>query len=333
MMTYASRDHARYDELTAGYALDALDPQDLVDFEAHLPGCARCQDAVARFTDITAALAQTAPAAEPSPDLGDRIMAAVAREPAPAGQARPALAEVPAPADASAGPELTAGTELAAELPAGAELPEGAEELAGPGAAAAAEPPAGPGSSNVRRLHGSPRPADGRRAAQHRTTARSGRPRRPMRVALAGAAAAAALIAGGATYAGLHGGGSAPQMPAAGCAQAQTCREIVLTDASSHTPAARLIIADGTAWLVPSGLKADNTAQQVYVLWQITGGHTPLAVGSFDVHGHLSANHPIRIGALTIPYSGTWAFAVSLEHGRTIPAKPSHPVALGQVPA
>jgi anti-sigma-K factor RskA len=299
MMTYASRDHGRYDELTAGYALDALDPQDLADFEAHLPGCARCQDAVARFTDITAALAQTAPAAEPSPDLGDRIMAAVAREPAPVGQAGPPLAAVPATADAPA----------------------------------EAESPAETGSPSVRRLHGSPRPPAGRRAAQHRTAPRSGRPRRPMRVALAGAAAAAALIAGGATYAGLHGGGSAPQAPAAGCAQARTCREIVLTAASSRTPAARLIIANGTAWLVPSGLKADNTAQQVYVLWQITGGHTPLAVGSFDVRGHLSANHPIRIGALTIPYSGTWAFAVSLEHGRTIPAKPSHPVALGQVPS
>jgi hypothetical protein len=271
MMTYASRDHARYDELTAGYALHALDPQDQADFEGHLPGCAWCQDAVARFTEITADLARIAPPAEPSPDLGDRIMAAVAREPAPAGHAGPPPAEVPAIAE--------------------------------------------------------------RRAARHRTAPRPARPRRPLRVALAGAAAAAALIAGGATYAGLHGGGSVPRMPAAGCAQAQTCREIVLTDASSRTPAARLIIADGTAWLVPSGLKADNAAQQVYVLWQITGGHTPLAVGSFDVRGHLSANHPIRIGALTIPYSGTWAFAVSLEHGRTIPAKPSHPVALGQVPS
>jgi anti-sigma-K factor RskA len=267
MMTYASRDHARYDELTAGYAVHALDPQDQADFEGHLPDCARCQDAVARFTEITAALAQTAPPAEPSADLGGRIMAAVAREPAPAD-----------------------------------------------------------------RLHGSPRPAAQHRGAQHRTAPRSARPR-PLRLALAAAAAAAALIAGGATYAGLQGGGRAPQPPSAGCAQARTCREIVLTDASSRTPAARLIVAAGTAWLVPSGLKADNTAQQVYVLWQITGGHTPLAVGSFDVRGHHSGNHPIRIGALTVPYSGTWAFAVSLEHGRTIPAAPSHPVALGQVPS
>jgi anti-sigma-K factor RskA len=250
MMTDPRREHAPYDELTAGYMLDALGPQDEADFAGHLPDCARCQDAVARFTEITAALAETAPPAEPDPALGERIMAAVAREP-----------------------------------------------------------------------------------AQHRTSPRAGRLRRPLRVAAASVAAAAALIAGGVTYAGLQGGGSVPQPPSAGCAQARTCREIVLTDASSRTPAARLIVADGTAWLVPSGLKADNTAQQVYVLWQITGGHTPLAVGSFDVRGHHPGNHPIRIGALTVPYSGTWAFAVSLEHGRTIPATPSHPVALGQVPS
>jgi anti-sigma-K factor RskA len=283
MMTDSRREHARYDELAAGYALDALDAQDEADFAGHLPDCSRCQDAVARFTEITAALADTAPPAEPSPDLGDRIMAAVAREPAPAGS----------------------------QL----EQPEQAEQ------------PAPSRLAPVRRLHGSPRPA------AHRTSPRSARPRRPLRVAAASAAAAAALITGGATYAGLQGSGGAPQPPSAGCVQARTCREIVLTDASSRAPAARLIVADGTAWLVPSGLKSDNTAQQVYVLWQITGGHTPLAVGSFDVRGQHAGGRPIRVGSLTVPYSGTWAFAVSLEHGRTIPAAPSHPVALGQVPS
>jgi hypothetical protein len=275
MMQDQRREHARYDELTAGYALDALDPQDEADFAVHLADCTRCQDAVARFSEITAALAEVAPAAEPSPDLGDRIMAAVARE--PAREAAPAdLAPAdPAPVD----PAL-----------------------------------AGPAHQRPARLH----PAGPRR------------PRRPLRVIAASVAAAAALIAGGATWAGLQGGGAA-QAPAAGCVLAKTCRQIVLTDAQSHEPAARLIIADGKAWLVPTGLKADNSAQQVYVLWQITGGHTPLAVGSFDVRGHLRAGHPIRVGALAVPYSGTWAFAVSLEHGRTIPATPSHPVALGQV--
>jgi anti-sigma-K factor RskA len=266
MITDPRREHARYDELAAGYALDALDGPDEADFAAHLAGCSRCQDAVDRFTEITAALADTAPPAEPSPDLGLRIMAAAARE--PVGHA-----------------DVNAAARQAA--------------------------PAGPSVQDIRK----------------------NRPRRPLRVAAAAAAAAAALIAGGATYAGLQGSGPAAQPPAAGCVQARTCREIVLTDASTRAPAARLIVADGTAWLVPAGLKADNTAQQVYVLWQITGGHTPLAVGSFDVRGHHAGDRPIRVGSLTVPYSGTWAFAVSLEHGRTIPAAPSHPVALGQVPS
>ena len=82
---------------------------------------------------------------------------------------------------------------------------------------------------------------------------------------------------------------------------------------------------------MPSGLPADDRSRQVYVLWQITGKHTPLAIGSFDVGRHSAA--PIRIGKLAVPYRSTWAFAVSIEHGRTIPASPSRPVALGQVSA
>jgi anti-sigma-K factor RskA len=295
------RDHGRYDELTAGYALDALDPQDEADCAAHLPGCDRCQDAVARFAEITAALAQAAPAAEPSPALGPRIMAAVAREPVPAGPGfghEAAGADPGGPAEASANPALPADPARGAAEPARA----------------------GPARVN---------PAHRRRGRLQ--PGRPGRPRRPLRVIAAGVAAAAALIAGGVTWAGLMGGSGPPQPPAASCVQAGTCRQIVLTSAVSHAPAGRVIIADGTAWLVPAGLKADNTARQVYVLWQITGGHTPLAVGSFDVRS--GGRRPIRIGALAVPYSRTRAFAVSLEHGRAIPATPSHPVALGQTPS
>ncbi|MGH3398353.1 MAG: hypothetical protein ACRDPO_27070, partial [Streptosporangiaceae bacterium] len=117
--------------------------------------------------------------------------------------------------------------------------------------------------------------------------------------------------------------------PAAGCVHAGSCREVVLTAVGSTAPAARLIVMNGTAWLVPSGLPADNPARQVYVLWQITAGHVPLALGSFDVARH--GDQPIRIGALAVPLPGTRAFAVSRERGRTIPATPSRPVALGQV--
>jgi anti-sigma factor RsiW len=269
-VTDPPREHTPYDELAAGHALHALDPQDERQFLAHLPGCPRCQATVSDFTEITAALADDWPdagpspqLAGPSPQLGERIMAAVTQAPAP-GLAEP-------------GP--------AAEQPA-------------------AEPAA-------------------------TVTGLAERRRRRLRTYVASVAAAAVLITGGLVWGIRSGSGGGAAGPAAGCVRAGTCHQIELTGARSHAPAAKVIVTGRTAWLIPSGLPADNTARQVYVLWQITGAHTPLPVGSFDVRGHTSG--PVRIGALAVPYRGTWAFAVSLEHGRTIPATPSRPVALGQV--
>ena len=68
-------------ELTAGYALDALDPGERRAYEAHLPGCERCQEALASFWETTAALAVAASGPEPSADLRDRILADVRAEP------------------------------------------------------------------------------------------------------------------------------------------------------------------------------------------------------------------------------------------------------------
>ena len=85
---------------------------------------------------------------------------------------------------------------------------------------------------------------------------------------------------------------------------------------------------DGEVWMQPTDMSA-NPADEIYVLWHITESHTPLAVGSFDVKAGVAT--PIKIGGLAAPYAGTSAFAVSLEHGRTIPAAPSGEVALGQV--
>jgi hypothetical protein len=136
---------------------------------------------------------------------------------------------------------------------------------------------------------------------------------------------------GGGAGAGVAARGPRPQAPLAGCAVSRQCHEVPLTDAAVRGAAAKVIVTADSAWLVPSGLPADDTSRQVYVLWQITGAHVPLAVGSFDVSGHGGAT--IRIGKLAVPYRGTLAFAVSLENGRTIPAAPSHLVALGQVSA
>jgi anti-sigma-K factor RskA len=245
-VTETRRDHTPFDELAAGYAVDALDPDDHARFLGHIGTCGRCQQALTGYAEVTGALADMSPAAEPSPQLGERILAAAAAE------------------DARVAP---------------AELPPGVVSL-----------------------------------------------RKRPRWLTAVAAAAAAVVIGGGVWGGLAAtnGGSAPS--AVGSPRSL---QVVLTAAKGHAEAAKVIVRGSSVWLVPSTLPPDDQATQVYVLWQITGAHTPLAIGSFDVRRGVHAQ--IEVGALAASYNSTWAFAVSLEHGRAIPATPSRPVALGQI--
>ena len=55
-------------ELTAGYALDALDPDEREAYEEHLGGCEQCQEELASFWEVTGALAVAADGPAPSPD-------------------------------------------------------------------------------------------------------------------------------------------------------------------------------------------------------------------------------------------------------------------------
>lgn len=66
-------------DLTAGYALDALDPPEREAYEAHLAGCERCQEELASFWEVTGALAVGAGGPAPSPALRERVLQA-ARE-------------------------------------------------------------------------------------------------------------------------------------------------------------------------------------------------------------------------------------------------------------
>ena len=68
-------------ELTAGYALDALDSEERSAYEAHLAECEHCQQELASFWTTTEALAVAASGPEPSPALRDRILADVRAEP------------------------------------------------------------------------------------------------------------------------------------------------------------------------------------------------------------------------------------------------------------
>jgi anti-sigma-K factor RskA len=249
--------HDRFDELAAGYAVHALDSGEVLLFVRHARQCGRCQRALAGYADVTAAMAELAPAAEPSPELADRILA-VATGDLVSGDPRAIRSSSPAPS---------------------------------PG-----EP----------------------------------RPRHPRLVRAAAAAAAALVIIGGGIWGGLaatNGHGTAPPSLAE-CARSHRCAEVVLTAAATHRTAAKVIVRDGVVYMEPTAMSASPSGE-IYVLWQLTGAHTPLAVGSFDITP--GARGPVRIGALAAPYRSTWAFAVSLEHGRTIPPKPSHPIALGHV--
>ncbi len=67
-------------ELTAAYALDALDPDERQAFEAHLAGCERCRDEVAELAAAAASLAYAAAPAAPPPLLRARILDAARAE-------------------------------------------------------------------------------------------------------------------------------------------------------------------------------------------------------------------------------------------------------------
>ncbi len=61
--------------LVAPYALDALDETDERSFEEHLALCERCRGELAGLREAAAALAYTAPATQPPPELKERSLA------------------------------------------------------------------------------------------------------------------------------------------------------------------------------------------------------------------------------------------------------------------
>ncbi len=71
---------AEIHELTAGYALDALDTAEREAFERHLDGCEQCQEELASFWEVTSALAVAADGPAPTAGLRDRILADVRAE-------------------------------------------------------------------------------------------------------------------------------------------------------------------------------------------------------------------------------------------------------------
>ncbi|HEX2269736.1 MAG TPA: anti-sigma factor [Pyrinomonadaceae bacterium] len=72
--------HEDYKAMMPAYALSALDAEEERAFSEHLSECAECRSELAEWENTAAALALAASAAEPSPEVRERIMSVVRAE-------------------------------------------------------------------------------------------------------------------------------------------------------------------------------------------------------------------------------------------------------------
>ena len=89
--------HDEFAGMAAGYALSALDADELNNFEAHLASCPECQAAVAEMRPTVDALSMMSEEAEPAHGLRERILATARAEPSGAESAVQAKPEKVAP--------------------------------------------------------------------------------------------------------------------------------------------------------------------------------------------------------------------------------------------
>jgi anti-sigma factor RsiW len=67
-------------DLTAAYALDALDEAERREYEAHLARCEQCRDELASLSEAASSLAYAVEPSAPSPQLRERILAGARAE-------------------------------------------------------------------------------------------------------------------------------------------------------------------------------------------------------------------------------------------------------------
>ncbi|MBM7804711.1 anti-sigma factor RsiW [Geodermatophilus bullaregiensis] len=291
--------HEPFDELAVGWALHALEPEDETVFGAHLPQCPRCARTVAETSEVMSALASDLPPAEPSPDLRDRLRAAVERTeqlPPPAGIRDPALTD----------PGLPAPTGPAVPAP--------------PGPAAGrrrTDRPAATGFPAYR-----PPAEDPERTAWRRVVPN----------ALAAAAVAAILALG--TW-NVVLGSARDEARAVAAEQAeiveallQPGRATIAPVTDDGTPVATVVAREGQVEVVAHGLRVNDSSDFTYVLWGVQG-ETPVALGTFDV---VSPRTDLRtVGSASTGLDDYEAYAISIEPGRQAPSEPTDVVANGQV--
>jgi hypothetical protein len=106
-------------------------------------------------------------------------------------------------------------------------------------------------------------------------------------------------------------------------------RTVTLTASggAANTAVAKAVVANQGIYLVADGLPANNADKSVYVLWAANAQGVPSPVATFDVHG----TSPVALKTTDVPVkaSDISGVAVSIEPGRTAPAKPTDVVLSG----
>jgi hypothetical protein len=251
-----------HEELAAGWALRALEPEDEHVLRAHLPGCSTCQEIVRSTEQVAALLGGAVPQEDPPARLRQKVLGAAARTPQQAYEPLPfrlgaSIAETPGrPAEIVERPKPRSRV---AQLAAAAVVVVLAVAV-------------GVLGWQVSRL-------DGQQQAQAEIMSMLGDP---------------------------------------------TMHRTVLR-ATDGQEAAVLLSAPDSAAVVPLGLRPNNSADQIYVVWGLSTG-TPVALSSFDVSGTTA-----QLLSWNSAAAKHQKFAISLEPGRSLPAKPTDVVASGQV--
>ena len=285
--------HERWDELAVGFALTALEPDEMERFIEHLVAfCPQCQLSVDETASVGAEIGRAlpGPVVVPSETLRHSVLSA-------ALAARPAV------------PQTTA------DLPPVRSISPAVDRPVAPSEVAPAQTRMGSGAHRVVDL-------SERRA---RRTSRSAS------WLVAAAAAVVALVLSVATVSALHAksrnSAELRQYQQAITASLSTAGQVVPLKSESGANIASVVAHNDSVNVVSLDL-APNPKTTTYVLWGISGKTVgPTALGVFDISG--TNVQTTQVATDSRGYKSFKQYAVSREPGHTPPPSPTTIVASG----
>jgi hypothetical protein len=101
------------------------------------------------------------------------------------------------------------------------------------------------------------------------------------------------------------------------------CPVITLTGAGQAVGS--VMVLNNTLYVDAHGLPATPSGD-VYVLWSISTGKAPVGLAALRT---APSSGPVRAAAMTAPITSVAGFALSEEHGNSVPAAPTRVLASG----